>query len=81
MSNFIGKWKDQANVEIDVTGQGRTITIKYQNGRGPFTGHVIDLYHPVIDVNFSDKVPETGVMSNDGKKIYWCNGSEWVKQD
>ncbi|GAB5522475.1 MAG: hypothetical protein Roseis2KO_03470 [Roseivirga sp.] len=82
MSNFAGTWKDLADAIIDIKAKGRQLTIQYPPGRGagPFQGHEIDLYHPVIDVNFYDKIPETGVLSNDRTTIYWGNGSKWVRQ-
>ncbi len=76
---FIGKWKDENGSTIAVTGSKDLITVKYDNGRGPFTGYEAKLISPIISVDFSDKTPYSGVLSSNGSKIYWGNDTVWLK--
>ena len=77
MNDFQGQWND-GNTSITVTSTANNVSVKYSNGRGPFTGYEIDLYSPVISVNFTDDKPFTGVLVN-GNTIAWSNGTSWRK--
>ncbi|EHQ24952.1 hypothetical protein [Mucilaginibacter paludis] len=80
MNSFIGNWTDHSNVTVTITERNNILTVKYGNGRGPFPGHEIDeLPQPACGVDFSDDAPFTGVLSPDGKTIYWSNGTKWTK--
>ena len=84
MNKFIGNWKDQAQVKITISSSHHTLSVQYHNTsgpvRGPFIGYVVNLFHPVIDVDFTDKLPETGVLSDDGQTIFWSNATTWSRQ-
>ncbi len=76
---FAGTWVDLDNATITVTQNQNIITsVKYSNGRGCFQGSEVDLYAPIISVNFCDDAPSTGVLS--GNKILWSNGTVWTKK-
>lgn len=79
MNTFAGTWKDQSGVTITIDENKNNLTVKMGNGRGPFVGFEVDLYAPVINVNFTDDQAFTGVLSQDGKKIFWSNGTVWSR--
>lgn len=85
MNSFNGTWKDEASAIITVTEAENIATVKYNNGRGPFSGFELDLGTPVVNVYFSDGVQpsagaQAGVMSIDSKTITWSNGTVWTRQ-
>ena len=78
MNAFAGTWTDHNGDKITVQESSNIITsLKYSNGRGPFLGSEVDLYAPVISVNFTDDKPFTGVLA--GQQIQWSNGTVWTK--
>ena len=79
MNTFAGTWKDQSGVTITIDENQKNLVVKMGNGRGPFAGFEVDLYAPVISVNFTDDKPFTGVLSQDGKKILWNNDTVWSR--
>lgn len=78
-NTFNGTWVDGNNDTITVSETAGLITLKYSNGRGPFSGFEVDLYSPVISVNFADDRPFTGVLTN-SNTISWSNGTSWKKK-
>lgn len=82
MELFNGKWKDLNGDVIVISGKENFLTVKYDNGRGPFQGFVVNLTSPVINVDFTDDKSSVGVLGSvDGKtNIYWVNGTIWTKQ-
>jgi hypothetical protein len=78
-NEFCGTWVDNNNDTISVTEAAGLINLKYSNGRGPFSGYEVDLYSPVISVNFADDQPFTGVLTNNNT-ISWSNGTSWKRQ-
>ena len=80
MKKFEGTWIDRANDTITIKTDGNLVEGAFSNGRkGPFKGFYIDLASPVINKNFHDYIPSTGVMSDDGNEIYWSNNSKWTR--
>ncbi|MDW3194890.1 MAG: hypothetical protein R8G66_21135 [Cytophagales bacterium] len=87
MSAFIGTWTDQDGATITVeqsNGSATAYSLKYSNGRGPFTGFSVDLGSTVVSVDFSDgSVPaagdQAGVINFDGNTINWSNQTVWKK--
>lgn len=87
MSAFIGTWKDQDGATITVekaNGSSVNYSLKYSNGRGPFSGYSVDLGSTVVSVDFSDgSVPraglQAGVINFDGNTINWSNQTVWKK--
>lgn len=79
MSTFKGKWVDLNNDIISVSETANNIELMYSNGRGPFQGFEVDLTSSVINVNFTDGKPHTGVLSEDKKKIFWSNETVWKR--
>lgn len=79
MSTFEGKWKDLKKDIITVSETANNIELKYENGRGPFNGFEVDLTSAVINVNFTDEAPQTGVLSEDENKIFWSNETVWSR--
>ncbi len=83
MDSFNGTWIDLADTEITVVEKDGKVEVKYSNGRGPFNGYTLyetpngRLAAPVIDVNFTDDKPGTGVLAQGGGAIYWDNGTQW----
>ncbi|MBC8754643.1 hypothetical protein H2O64_08150 [Kordia sp. YSTF-M3] len=80
MDFFNGVWIDEAKVEIKVSGSNNHLEVKYSNGRGPFHGLSIQLAQAVINVDFTDDKPFTGVASVSGDLIYWANGTTWRRK-
>lgn len=79
MNAFAGSWKDQSGVTATIDEKENNATVKMSNGRGSFAGFEVDLYAPVISVNFTDDKPFTGVLSQDKAKIFWSNGTVWSR--
>lgn len=85
MDSFNGLWTDLNGTKITVEESDNKISITYDNGRGPFHGYEVDetpngpLAAPVIDVNFTDDRPGTGVLARGGAAIYWDNGTQWMR--
>jgi len=79
MDFFNGTWIDEAGVKISITGANNHVEVKYSNGRGPFHGLTLELAQHVINVDFTDDKPFTGVSSVNGKLIYWANGTTWKR--
>lgn len=79
MNAFLGTWKDQSGVVIVIDEHANIASVKMNNGRGPFAGFEVDLYSPVLSVNFTDDAPFTGVLSVDKSKIFWSNGTVWTR--
>lgn len=77
METFKGAWTDHKGVKITVEEQSGMITLTYANKRGPFNGGEVDVPTPVITVYFDDDDLFSGVLSKDGKTIYWNNGTLW----
>lgn len=78
MNSFIGKWVDQQNVLITITGSKTSISVAYGNGRGPFQGTLNASNPSVITVNFTDDGGnKTGTLSNNNSDINWDNGTTW----
>jgi hypothetical protein len=77
MNSFAGRWTDLGNVKITITEKNNLVSVKYANGRGPFRGFEVDLYAPVLSVDFTDDQPFTGVLA--GTTIQWSNGTVWKK--
>lgn len=75
MNSFAGTWIDENDTEISVEQTENIATVAFSNGRGPFAGFEVDLYAPVLSVNFSDDAPFTGVLA--GSSIQWSNGTAW----
>lgn len=64
MNSFIGKWVDQQNVLITITGSKTSISVSYSNGRGPFQGTLSSSNPLAITVNFTDDGGnKTGTLS------------------
>ncbi|QSJ16561.1 hypothetical protein JYQ62_33430 [Nostoc sp. UHCC 0702] len=94
LNAFVGNWVAAVNpgtTVVTITEVNNIVTAKYINTdtgkqfRGPFTGFELDLYTPVINLNFNDSLypnwsENTGVLSADGKTIYWTSGQHWVKK-
>ena len=85
MDSFKGQWVDRANAVITIQEEKNLISsVTYDNGRGPFQGFEIDLYSPVISVNFTDGDGDSGlqvgVMSLDKKTIMWSNTTVWTRK-
>ncbi len=75
---FAGTWAN-GNLVITIEEKQNIITsVKLSDGRPIFQGFEVDLYAPIISVNFSDDAPFTGVLS--GNKILWSNGTVWTKK-
>ena len=79
MSNLIGSWQDEASAIWTIESEAKLLKVFAVGGRGPFKGSEHDFSNAVIYVNFSDVKPETGVLSDDKKIIYWGNGTRWTK--
>ena len=79
-STFAGTWVDKDSYTITVTERNNIITsVKYSNGRGSFQGYEVDLYAPIISVDFSDLgYLQSGVLAKD--KIQWSDGSFWTRK-
>ena len=77
MNAFSGKWKDESGRIISVAVKENIATLQYNSGRGPFTGFELDLASSVINVDFYDLVPLTGMLTNDGDSIYWSDRTVW----
>lgn len=79
METFIGKWIDQKGAAITISGSGTAATVNYNNGRGPFQGTLNTSKPLEIIVNFTDDGGnKTGILSADGSKISWSNGTSWA---
>ena len=77
MDTFAGTWT-LGTETITIQESNNIITsVKLSSGRGPFQGFEVDLYAPVISVNFTDDAPRTGVLA--GNQIQWSNGTTWTK--
>ena len=82
---FDGSWTDLKHTQITITSEGDLLTVKYANGRGPFTGISLVIGSPVIYVDFTDHRPFTGVLTVDsnhgqaGQKILWSNETVWTR--
>ncbi|MHA7056095.1 beta-1,3-glucanase family protein [Aquimarina sp. M1] len=85
MNSFIGIWTDQKNTTISITKvtettSALTVSICYNNGRGPFTGVIQTASDQIIVVNFSDDTGNiTGTLSTDKSSISWSNQTTWKK--
>lgn len=79
MSTFEGTWVDLNNDVISVSETANNIELMYSNGRGPFQGFEVDVTSAVINVNFTDDAPFTGVLSEDKNKIFWSNETVWTR--
>ncbi|OAZ03223.1 tyrosinase family protein [Flavobacterium succinicans] len=78
MNSFIGKWVDQQNVLITITGSKTSISVSYSNGRGPFQGTLSSSNPLAITVNFTDDGGnKTGTLSSNNDEIDWDNGTTW----
>ncbi|MFK0734321.1 MAG: hypothetical protein ACFKPT_01695 [Gloeotrichia echinulata GP01] len=75
---FAGTWVG-GNETIVITESKNIITsVTFSNGRKGFLGFEVDLYAPVISVNFTDDAPFTGVLA--GNRILWSNGTTWIRR-
>ncbi|WP_298319611.1 hypothetical protein [uncultured Aquimarina sp.] len=81
MKTFEGTWVDFADQTILVTEHKRKLEVRYDNGPGPFYGHIVTLYSFVINVDFEDLSPSTGVLSDDENVIFWSNETKWMRAD
>ncbi len=87
MSAFVGTWADQDGATITVTesnGNSAAYSLKYSNGRGPFSGLSVELGSTAVSVDFTDgQVPaagvQAGVINFTGDSITWSNGTIWKK--
>lgn len=79
MDFFDGTWIDEPGTKISVSGSNNNLVVKYGNGRGPFHGSSLKLSQNVINVDFTDDQPLTGVSSVKGDLIYWANGTVWKR--
>jgi tyrosinase len=78
MNSFIGKWVDQQNVIITITGSATAVGVSYSNGRGPFQGTTSTSNPSVIIVNFTDDGGDkTGTLSSNNSEINWDNNTTW----
>lgn len=83
---FDGSWTDLDSTQITVTSEADILTVRYANGRGPFTGVSATVGSPVIYVDNADARPCTGVLTTDsrrggpgGDKIFWANETVWTR--
>jgi hypothetical protein len=78
---FDGSWTDHGHQQITITSEGDIVSVKYGNGRGPFTGVSVTIGSPVIYVDFTDDRPFTGVLAQGGggAKIMWSNETVWTR--
>ena len=74
MSNFTGKWVDENSTTITVSGDWDVVSVKYDNGRGPFQGYVVN---STLTVNFTDDEVTAGIL--EGSTISWSNGTKWQR--
>ncbi|KZS42700.1 hypothetical protein AWE51_04415 [Aquimarina aggregata] len=81
MKTFEGKWVDFADQIILVTENRRSLEVRYHNGPGPFYGQTLNLYSFVINVDFEELSPSTGVLSDDENIIFWSNETKWTRVD
>jgi len=79
MKTFEGTWVDFADQTILVTENRRSLEVRYDNGPGPFYGQIVNLYSFVINVDFEDLSPSTGVLSDDENVIFWSNSTKWTR--
>lgn len=85
MNSFIGAWNDQVNGTIYITETGKTtsvisVSVSYNNGRGPFIGSIEISTPGVMTVNFTDDGGnKTGTLSTNNTSISWSNGTTWTK--
>ena len=87
MSAFVGTWTDEAGAKITVeesNGNPAVYSLTYNNGRGPFSGFSVELGSTVVSVDFTDgKAPDAGVQAGvitfQGDKMTWSNGTTWKK--
>lgn len=82
---FDGSWTDLNHTQITITSEADIVSVKYANGRGPFTGVAVTIGSPVIYVDFTDHRPFTGVLTVESKqgsgndKILWSNETVWTR--
>ncbi|AXT50299.1 hypothetical protein D1818_05440 [Aquimarina sp. BL5] len=81
MKTFEGTWVDFADQTILVTEHKRKLEVRYDNGQGPFYGQIVNFYSFVINVDFEDLSPSTGVLSDDENVIFWSNATKWMRAD
>jgi hypothetical protein len=84
MDTFNGTWLDQDGATITVDSSNNFATLKYSNGRGPFSGFEIELGSSVVNVDFTDGVApaagvQAGVINFDKNSITWSNGTVWKR--
>lgn len=84
MITIDGKWRDQNGDIITITGSSLFVTLKYSNGRGPFSGLQLDMGTPVLCVDFNDRPqpeggPQAGLLNFEGDTITWSNETVWKK--
>jgi len=77
---FKGEWDDEDGNDINIAGSAGNLTVIYGTGRGPFQGFTLDLAASIINVNFSDDAPFSGVLVAPGSCIQWSNGTKWVRK-
>lgn len=80
MSQLNGSWRDEANDIWTIESNAKLLTVNGFGPRGPFKGFEMEASKPVLYVNFDDIKPETGVLSNEGKTIYWSSDTKWIRQ-
>ena len=80
MNTFSGNWVDQAKAHIEVSGDWNVVSVKYDNGRGPFQGYSVELADETLNVNFNDAGgggAVVGILVD--SDIHWSNGTVWTK--
>ncbi len=87
MNVFVGEWVSTAHVGVakvvESGNDSNYVSVEYFDGdspyRGPFNGFDMKLADPIIDVDFTDDSPFSGVYAEKEDKIYWGNGTVWER--
>jgi hypothetical protein len=86
MDVLLGTWTDGYGDTILIEENGSSISVQYENGRGPFKGHVKRVDNNfIVRIDFTDGVnPEAGkqvgVLNFGESTIYWGNNTKWSKK-
>lgn len=75
-SPFDGLWVGERGT-LEVTSQGAFLDVRYTGGGGDFPAFAGNLGVPVIYSQWGSLDPFAGVLSGDGKTVYWQNGTVW----